>query len=219
MRIRFLQIVDFDFILRVNSIVCWKEKIIKEKLSKQDKIELIQKTALTILKDCGDHYLTMRRVAAETDMSLSNVQYYFKNKNELYKGMLDFFLSKCSEMLNQFLEETINMDSKKRLGLLIKNSLGICNTDDNCKIIREISAIATHNTEVNEYLIKYYEIYAENLAKVITPLTKSKKKINQSVAIMLPYIEGYSLTGPSLNVKLEKLSELITDFVIEIIEA
>ena len=47
------------------------------------KAEKVIDRALVLLRTEGDRGVTMRRVAQDADMSLSNVQYYFKNKDAL----------------------------------------------------------------------------------------------------------------------------------------
>lgn len=190
-----------------------------QKTSKQNKIELIQKTALNILRELGDHALTMRKVAAETGMSLSNVQYYFNNKNDLLIGLMDVFLADCGDKVEEFYKETYNLSPKKRLRLLINLSLDNCSTSGNCKLIREIAAIAMRNKEIESYLVRYYSIYAERLSRVIEPLTDDPLKVDKAVALLLPYIEGYSLTRPALKISTKNISKMISEQILEIVKS
>ena len=64
-------------------------------MKKNAKTEQILDIALVILEKNGDYGVTMRQVAAQSGMSLSNVQYYFKNKDELLKAMADRYFSQC----------------------------------------------------------------------------------------------------------------------------
>ncbi len=56
------------------------------------KIEHMLNCAMTLLKDSGDQGLTMRKIAETANMSLSNVQYYFKTKELLLGALLEGFL-------------------------------------------------------------------------------------------------------------------------------
>ena len=49
-------------------------------MKKNAKAEKILDVALALLKTDGDYGVTMRQVAAHADMTLSNVQYYFKRQ-------------------------------------------------------------------------------------------------------------------------------------------
>ncbi|MCG7962859.1 MAG: TetR/AcrR family transcriptional regulator, partial [Candidatus Thiodiazotropha taylori] len=66
-------------------------------MKKINKPEKIIDHALELLKTKGDHGLTMRQVAQRSEMSLSNAQHYFKNKDELLKAMADRYFGACIE--------------------------------------------------------------------------------------------------------------------------
>ena len=53
------------------------------------KIDRILNCAMSILKKSGDQGLSMRKVAEAADMRLSNVQYYFKTKEQIVQAIIE----------------------------------------------------------------------------------------------------------------------------------
>ena len=53
------------------------------------------------MKTEGDHGVTMRKVASSANMSLSNVQYYFKTKDVLLKALADRYFQACLEEIRE----------------------------------------------------------------------------------------------------------------------
>lgn len=88
----------------------------------------------------------MRRVAQDADKSLSNAQYYFKNKDALLKAMPDRYFYRCLEDIEG--EPTIAAvgDVKASLRQVIERFLthGL-EVSDRCRVFREYGALATHN--------------------------------------------------------------------------
>jgi len=120
------------------------------KAFKNSKIPLIIDCALAIMRDHGEHGLTMRQVATRAGMSLSNLQYYFKNKNELLKGMVDFYFDKCATLFEKQLMASRATSLRQRINDLISFSLAYGDSlTEICKIFREFWAIATRNEEIN----------------------------------------------------------------------
>jgi len=66
------------------------------------KIDHIYSCTTALLKDVGSEGLSMRKVAQKADMSLSNVQYYFKTKELLLAGLLKSFLEEYADSLKHY---------------------------------------------------------------------------------------------------------------------
>ncbi len=193
--------------------------IIAPQATKNPKVPLIIDCALAIMKQHGDHGLTMRQVAVRAGMSLSNLQYYFKNKNELLKGMVDFYFEKCAASFDARIAASEATGSRQRINDLIAFGLGQGESlTEICRIFRELWAIATRNEEINTHLEAYYADYAGKLSEVISPLTVHPDAVPRTVSLLLPYFEGYAITASVVPLDTGQIARMLTDIVISILE-
>ncbi len=173
------------------------------------KVEHILSCAMNILKESGNQGLSMRKVAEAADMRLSNVQYYFKTKELLLAALLEGFLLEYAESMRVLtLPEQLSVEKK-----LSRLTLGILNDIEKCDcavVFKEIWAIAERNSAVkkavNEYYGQLHTMLFDELKKV-APEDCKKSTLNNAVAILLPFIEGYCITSSNLKVSASKLSE------------
>ena len=173
------------------------------------KIEHILNCAMNILKASGDQGLTMRKVAEAAGMRLSNVQYYFKTKELLLGALLEGFLLTYAESI-QLLSLPKQDNPEKKLSLLTLHILTNIENSDCAVIFKEIWAIAERNSAVkkavDEYYKKLYTMLFDAL-KQAAPDNCQDQQLDNAVAILLPFIEGYCITFSNLNMSTKKLSE------------
>ena len=179
-----------------------------------EKIRHILNCALTLLRDKGDHGLTMRQVAQTAGMSLSNLQYYFKTKNDLLKGMVDYYFQKCEQQFSSAMAVTKKDDLRQWIHKLITISLVHEDSlSEICRIFREFWAIATRNDAINKHLDAYYHRYAEGLTREFESLPMAPEAIPKAVSILIPYFEGYSITSASVPLDPDQVADLLTDII------
>ncbi len=173
------------------------------------KIEHMLNCAMTLLKDSGDQGLTMRKIAETANMSLSNVQYYFKTKELLLGALLEGFLLDYAESM-QLPSVSAKHGSEEKLRLLIALILDDVDSSDCAVVFKEILAIAERNSAVkkavDEYYKKLHAILFEAL-KQAAPENCQDQQVTNAVAILLPFIEGYCITSSNLNVSTQQLSQ------------
>lgn len=99
-------------------------------MKKSEKSEKILDVALTLLKNEGDYGVTMRQVAAGANMTLSNVQYYFKNKDNLLVALADRYFQSCLSEMREMPKLTSEATLHEDLTSLVK---AFCATDLNCQ--------------------------------------------------------------------------------------
>ena len=173
------------------------------------KTEHILNCAMAILKESGDQGLTMRQVAATADMRLSNVQYYFKTKELLLGALLEGFLVEYAESMQVF-SFPEQQDSEKKLSLLVLHILNDIESSDCAVVFKEIWAIAERNSAIKKAVDEYYKKLHAMLFEALeqtAPENCQRQQLDNAVAILLPFIEGYCITSSNLNVSTEKLSE------------
>jgi AcrR family transcriptional regulator len=173
------------------------------------KIEHILNCAMNILKESGDQGLTMRKVAEAAGMRLSNVQYYFKTKEWLLGALLEGFLLAYAESM-QLLSLPKQDNSEKKSSLLALHILTDIESSDCAVIFKEMWAIAERNSAVKKAVDEYYKKLNAMLFEALkqaAPENCQGQQLDNAVALLLPFIEGYCITSANLNVSTKKLSE------------
>jgi len=187
-------------------------------MKKTNKAEKIIDCALMLLKTEGDHGVTMRQVAQRSDMSLSNVQYYFKNKDELLKAMADRYFGLCIQDIQGQVGLTEQGDIEAELSAMLLEYLrhGL-EISEMCRIFREYWAIATRNEAIDQYLTDYYKRLIEALSRKLEPASASPEALTHAVSLIIPYVEGYTITSRALPVDIEQASRMLVTLVMSVL--
>ena len=188
-----------------------------EKLMKKNaKSEKVVDCALALLTEQGDHGLTMRQVAQRAEMSLSNVQYYFKNKDALLTAVADRYFNQCLVEVQQQPVQLSQANLKPELTKMLREYLAHgLEISEMCRIFREYWAIATRNPAIAEYLSNYYRQLGDSVAEKLQPVAASPQAISNAVSVIIPFVEGYTITAASLPRSFEDISEQLTNIVIQ----
>ncbi len=179
---------------------------------KNAKIERILDISIELLRQEGDFGVSMRKVATLTEMSLSNVQYYFKTKDELLKVMADRYFQQC---LDELAEQPKLSDASELKHFIFAQLSHVYQVSDMCRIFREYWAISTRNAAIDVYLIAYYRTMASSLNKIFKPLAKDDASIERAVSVFIPFVEGYSITARALPVELDSVTESLSSIVLK----
>lgn len=173
---------------------------------KSAKVERILDIAIELLKTEGDFGVTMRKVASVADMSLSNVQYYFKTKDDLLKAVADRYFQQCLDDLRALPV----MEEEKALRPIVSMLLSHGHElSDMCRIFREYWAISTRNESIESYLSDYYQTMVVVMKEKIAPLAKDQTSQSRAVSILIPFVEGYSVTAKAMPVSLDEMVDTI----------
>ncbi|WP_066858116.1 TetR/AcrR family transcriptional regulator [Halodesulfovibrio spirochaetisodalis] len=184
------------------------------------KISLIIQCALAILSERGEHGLTMRQVAVSAGMSLSNVQYYFTNKNELLKGMVEYYAAECDASFESYLIAANADTPQKRVRSIIE--YGLCDGEclsAMCRILRELQAISSRNEDIKLFLRMFYRRFIKMISEFLAPLAVSEAAVSKAVSLLVPYLEGYSMTACSLPYDKEQCVGMLYDLVLNILQS
>ncbi|MBC7003597.1 TetR/AcrR family transcriptional regulator [Photobacterium sp. BZF1] len=177
---------------------------------KKAKTEKILDVSIELLKSEGDFGISMRKVATLADMSLSNVQYYFKNKDALLIAMADRYFQQCLDEISSQSELAEQQDLKPLVHAFLAHGLEI---SDMCRIFREYWALSTRNEAIEDYLSKYYQTLAGILSDKLKHLAVDESSLGKAVSIFIPYVEGYSITAKSLPQDFEVMSAVLSDVI------
>ena len=187
-------------------------------MKKINKPEKIIDCALELLKTQGDHGVTMRQVAQRSEMSLSNAQHYFKNKDELLKAMADRYFGNCIEDIRGQASITAEGDIYTELSEMLMEFLkhGL-EVSEMCRIFREYWAIATRNQVIEQYLTDYYKSMIETLSNKLQAVAASPAALEKAVSLIIPYVEGYSITAKALPIDIEEANRMFVTMVVAIL--
>ncbi|MEM6889630.1 MAG: TetR/AcrR family transcriptional regulator [Pseudomonadota bacterium] len=178
----------------------------------------IVRHALELLVEAGDAGLTMRQLAARADMRLSNVQYYFKSREDILKAMVSVYFQQCIDDVTSLTRAEQNISQRERLHYILREGLKHGQQiSDLCRTFRELWAISSRNPEVHECLVAYYRSFGSKLIGFAVGDTVSRSTHDRLVTLIVPYIEGYSITASALPCDVKETTDLITDIAMAII--
>ena len=182
---------------------------------KQPTAEKVIDVALALLRNEGDRGVTMRRVAQEAGMSLSNVQYHFRTKDVLLRALADRYFQRCLEEIRAeeltIPGEEVRPILERALGHFLSHGLEV---SEMCRIFREYWALATRNEEIASYLVNYYRDMAEILKDQLRPLARNDEALDEAVSLLIPLVEGYTITCPSLPCEIDRMTHLTTELLL-----
>jgi len=188
-------------------------------MKKNAKAEKVLDVALQLLKNEGDYGVTMRKVAALADMSLSNVQYYYKNKDSLLKSMADRYFQSCLEEIKKI--DTLQSHDSWKLELeqLLRGFLvhGL-EVTDMCRLFREYWAISTRNQVIDEHIKQYYVQMVVILSDKFRPVAKSEKGLAKAVSMIIPFSEGYSITALAMPEDIDSITSILLSLVVSLLQ-
>lgn len=187
-------------------------------LKPSDKKQWILRCALELLKENGDAGLSLRGIAERAGMRLSNVQYYFKSRDDILKTMGRRYFDDCFSELEVIGDQLSGEDRRAKATALIK--IGLSHGEemsDMCRIFRELWTLSTRNDEINEDLIRYYDRFSLLLADIVLgeggdPNTKDRLR-----CLLVPYFEGYSITAPALPMAMDDVAEMLSDLAFSVL--
>lgn len=178
---------------------------------RKEKTSKIIQTTIQILCKEGSGGLTMRKVAKLSSISLSNLQYYFKDKDTLLEATIDNYFIKCQEDVNQSLATIpTHIEFITLLENILNQALINGNTSEQCSMFREIWALASKNTTIANLVQNYYQHYTQWLVEKFSPYSPNAPLI---VSLLMPYIEGYSLMGNALPISKEKVIQQLVKVI------
>lgn len=188
-----------------------------KRLSKENQI---LDCALKVLIETGDSGLTLRRIADCAGMRLSNVQYYFKSRDDVLVAMVSRYFEECTANLRQLTEANKANTQCERVRFLVRSGLahGV-EISDMCRAFREIWAISSRNDVIDDALMQYYSGFADVMADYASDGDTDHYCREKLKALLVPYFEGYSVTARSLALDLEATEMLLTDLVLSLVQS
>ncbi|WP_282636880.1 TetR/AcrR family transcriptional regulator [Sphingobacterium thalpophilum] len=180
---------------------------------KGDKIGHILHVTIDLLSKEGGENLSMRGVAKASNISLSNLQYYYPNKEALLKAAIAQYFNGCQEAITARMEQSAldqatsgSIFFEQLLDLLLYNA----KESDQAIMFREISALSSRNKDLELAIDAYYKDYCAWLTELIRPHAQLPEKI---VCLLVPYLEGYAGVGTVLPLSKNEVVQMLLDII------
>lgn len=177
-----------------------------------EKTTTIIQTTIQILRTEGAGGLTMRKVAKLSEIRLSNLQYYYKDKDALLEATIDDYFRKNEEQVTENIANLPkDISFTDLLRLILEEALIDGNSSDRCAMFREVWALATKMPTIDALVRSYYQQYNNWLCQQFAPYSEQSAII---VSLLMPYVEGYSLMGNALPISKEKVIEGLIQMIL-----
>lgn len=170
-------------------------------------------SSLNIIRKQDDSF-SMRRVAEETNISLGNLQYHFKTKDDLLIAVINYHIELYNEMMQQFLEDK-EIEGKdvllKGIQLVLETETTFLNFNID-QIFTKLSDTGNLRELVKD---KFYNNLFElicSLLKKVSP-SATDESLNRAASILLPFFDSYL----SMNRYIKLTPDEIRDTLVEII--
>ncbi|MBY6144795.1 TetR/AcrR family transcriptional regulator [Mameliella alba] len=187
--------------------------------ARSPKEQLILDCALKLLIETGDAGLTMRKLAESAGMRLSNVQYYFKSRDDVLQAMVGQYFEDCTENLGRLIQESDAQTVRGRVLFLARAGLSHGEEiSDMCRAFREIWAISSRNQIIDRCLMDYYRTFAELLVRDAIPQSTDDHSRRKLETLLVTFFEGYSITARALPLNTEEAAEMLTDLAMSFVK-
>jgi AcrR family transcriptional regulator len=131
--------------------------------------------AADILREEGYAGYTARKVATKAGLSLSNLQYYFPDKDELLSAVIDNFLQggivRCREIAGRR-----GVSAQRRCAMLIEEIFAAGAEAGTKKLLFEIWAFAQHDRAVSASVDRVHEVYRDLFAALLAEMNPALRK-------------------------------------------
>jgi AcrR family transcriptional regulator len=185
---------------------------------KEEKLNHILTVTAGILGAEGADKLSMRKVAKAADLSLSNLQYYYKDKNILLIATTQYYFEACKQEFTRTLTFLKSESSFTRERFLEKAlHLLLVNGKENSQSImfQEIWALSSRNKELEKAVEIYYRDYCIWSVDLFASFFKHPERL---VSLIIPFAEGYAIMGAVLPLDKQTIIQLLVNLVLHMEE-
>lgn len=159
----------------------------------QARVEQILKAARQLFIDGGYSQMTLRQVASQVGISLSNVQHYFPSREALLQALLESVMNSYDPPLAA-IRERIN-DPRQRLAAAVRYFLADVKQAETERLFVEIWSLATREPVAREIFDAMYAHHRRVLAGLIGEANPAlpPATVELRAAIVAMQIEGLML--------------------------
>lgn len=160
----------------------------------QRRVEEILDAAVRVLIEEGYGLFTMRRIAEAADIRLSNLQYYFKTKEDLLNALLKRTVDDYNAALSHVTRNRAG-SPKAQFQRMIEYLLKDQDEKASCLIFWELWALAGRDPSIAGIMNSYYDVYLDKMAGAIRSVSPQmpKRRAQRHAGVIVALIEGASL--------------------------
>lgn len=158
------------------------------------RINEIIDAAKEVFIDQGYNGFTLRNIALKTGITVGNLNYYYKTKEDLLRDLLDMVLK---SYLDDF-ESVISVYGEtpiQRFESLVRYLIDDLNTNETTKFFPELWALSNHDEYAAQLMKRMYDVERKVLADLIkqanTKLTSNQ--VDQIALFVSSSIEGMTM--------------------------
>jgi len=155
---------------------------------------IILEAARNIFTEQGYPDLTMRKVATRAGISIGNLNYYYRTKEDLLRDLLDYVINPYLEAFDRARDEA-GESPEKQLEAVLNFWINDLATPETTLFFPECWALANHNPFVAELMDEMYAKARQSLNELIPRInpTLSKKESEQIGVYMCAAMEGLTI--------------------------
>lgn len=170
----------------------------EKKLSRkgQKRIEAILDTARRVLTESGLGDFSMNKVAANSGISLGNLQYYFPKKKDLLYALLNSLLVPAAEHIQATISEQRGAgEDKQLLKDILEYAFDSNTSDQNCAVVWNSTAMSLYDMEARAMLNEWYVQFRQLVVQAVRLYNPklSKKRIESVTLFITAAIEGHAM--------------------------
>lgn len=175
--------------------------------------ELILEAARGVLIREGSSGFSMRKVAEEASISLSNVQYHYKTRDDLYHGLLGVYTSHLKGILSTYFDHSSSGEENLRRfiqGILLEEA-----QEDEIRLALAITAFAEKtvtNNHLNDFYGEFYSLISDFLAQIAEKPTDSAD-ITRGASLLVTFINGYGIVSNQLGLEADDMVQELTKII------
>lgn len=151
----------------------------------------------------GSNGFSLRKVAAEAGLSLSNVQYHYGTRTALLEGILSGFVDEYREDMTRYLDSA--GDGREALTGFIREILADEANNDEIKFFRSLFAFTDQDALAGQLSAFYRDVYRllrTGLAR-LSGKDEDCAAVHRAASHILPFLNGYGMVCGSLGLDLE----------------
>lgn len=187
----------------------------------QQAVSAILAAARDVLVEEGYPRLTMRNVAERAEMTVGNLSYYYTNKEDLLRDLLEAVIQGYVKDFDRIAANS-EQSSAERLEEMIRFVVGDLSTKETTGFFPALWALAIHDDFAAGEMSRIYQIERDAFVRVIAEMRPDLPKKDRDVLALFisATIEGHtmfigykrekaSLAGPIANIAAHSLTELV----------
>ncbi len=150
--------------------------------------------AREIFMDEGYSSLSMRKVASKARISIGNLNYYYRTKEDLLRDLIDYVITPYLEEFDRA-RELAGDSPEKQMKAVLEFWIEDLGTPETTAFFPECWALANHNPFVAELLDEMYSKAREALIELLPQInpTLTRKEVEQLALYMCASMEGLTI--------------------------